>query len=183
MKSVAIIYGIAEGSWHGKLMRQALEEAGYTFEPNPEKADIVIAHSGGCFFLPFTKKHQTILLIGPPYWPGKPPFISMTEKMRYDFIHRKKEKKLGYLFVKTLWNGFYVIGDILHVFDMSRFFRQHDLMDRLPSKDILLIRNKYDTWCSPDISSIPTNNPIRFVDLPGDHDDCWLHPKAYIDLL
>ncbi|MDB5182703.1 MAG: hypothetical protein JWO47_487 [Candidatus Saccharibacteria bacterium] len=164
-------------------MQAALLKSGYTLEKNIEKANIVIAHSGGVFFLPLTEKSQTIVLIGPPYWPGKPILLCMAQKIHLDFHARQQEKKLGYWFIKTFWNGIYTVIDLLRAYMLLSYVRKHDLKDRLPNKKIIIIRNKNDAWCSPDLMDIPHKNPITFFELPGEHDDCWIHPEPYIKIL
>lgn len=45
--SVCLIYGFAEGPWHGQRFRQELERHGFVIEAKPKKAAIVIAHFAG----------------------------------------------------------------------------------------------------------------------------------------
>jgi hypothetical protein len=184
MKSVAIIDGFAEGKWHHKLLRKELEHAGFATADSTETADIIMAHSAGCFFLPVSSKPQLIILIGPPYWPGRPLIVSMFKKIYLDFIYRLRERKLGYWLIKTFWNTVYIFGDLQHVIHVGRFARKRDLLDRLKNKEVVLIRNEDDAWCTPDLKNIPfKNKSVEFYALPGEHDDCWVNPQPYAKIL
>jgi len=66
--NVCILYGIFEGSWHGKRLRLALSNQGFGISDNSSEADIIIAHSGGCLLIPTDAKARLILLVGLPYW-------------------------------------------------------------------------------------------------------------------
>jgi hypothetical protein len=69
---VFIAYGWPEGQWHGKQLRNDLIDCNYQITYSPEEADIIIAHSAGCYLLPNSLRAKLILLIGLPNWPNKP---------------------------------------------------------------------------------------------------------------
>lgn len=69
--NVFIGYGGFEGSWHGKKLRSALVDRGFSISRNCSDAEIIIAHSGGCFLVPESNCANIMILVGFPYWPGK----------------------------------------------------------------------------------------------------------------
>jgi hypothetical protein len=183
MKSVAIIYGFAEGDWQGRLMRPALKKVGFKLEKTPKLADIIIAHSGGCLTLPNTNKRQKVILIDPPYWPGKPILKSLFSQLLSDPTRRKQNGQLGYWLQKLLWNTYYIFRYPIR--NIRMYFPAHNdqLFKILPSQEIVIIRNKNDPWCTPEAKKIAIKNNIEYYELPGTHEDCWLHPEKYFTSL
>lgn len=183
MKSVAIIYGFAEGKWQGRLMRLALAEVGYRLENNPTLADVIIAHSGGCLILPNSKKQQEIILIDPPYWPGRPMLKSLFSQLLSDPTWRKQNGQLGYWLQKLLWNTYYIFRHPIRNLKMYVPSHKVRLFEILPQQEITIVRNQGDPWCSPETKSRAAKNNIPFYELPGTHDDCWLNPEKYIKVV
>ena len=183
-QSVAIIDGFAEGKWHHKILNEALMGAGYTIERDARKADIIIAHSAGCFFLPANFTDKKVLLIGPPFWPSKPLAVSMMQKIWRDFIAQIRKGNAGYWFLKTFWNIVYALSDIVHSMQIGRHARRQRFYEALQDSEVMLVRNQDDAWCTPDIESLLSGKAkIKYTQLPGEHDDCWTNPAPYIQLL
>src|SRR5690349_1106305 len=124
MTKVAIIYGWSEGPWHGKKLRQEISNAGFEIIKQPEKADIIIAHSGGCFMLPQQSRAHLVLLVGLPYWPGKHPVRSLRQKI-------KDETKNGWWLKKTYFNAYYFLTRPRRWFMMWRAWRALALPDNI----------------------------------------------------
>jgi hypothetical protein len=55
-ESVCIIYGLNEGAAMGRKLVRALKEAGFTITDDSAGADIILAHSGGCYLVPPTNR-------------------------------------------------------------------------------------------------------------------------------
>jgi len=184
MSSVAVIDGFAEGWQTSKIFREAIERAGYQVTKEAGTADVIVAHSAGCFFLPDTHKGQLVFLVGPPYWPGRPVLVSLVQKLWRDFVYRKREGRLGYWAKKHLWSLLYILTDIPHTIKLTFFVRHHDFRSRLQHTDFILVRNRDDSFCTPDIESIPFGNKkIGYHELPGEHDDLWANPGPYVKLI
>jgi len=182
-KTVAVLDGFAEGKWHSKKLRAELVNAGYTIAKDATKADIIIAHSGGCFYVPLNNTDQKVMLIGPPYWPDKSPARSMMEKIYLDMTYRMREQNFLYFLQKTQWNIIYLIADIPRALNIGKSVRLKKLVSLFNKSRVIVVRNKDDAWCMPDLKSALINEKATFYELPGEHDDCWIHPKAYVDLL
>jgi hypothetical protein len=101
MKTVAIIYGWTGGSWSTRQFRGELQKAGFKVISNREKANIIIAHSAGCYRVPNKASAQFILLIHRFMWqlfyaiirPGDI-VISLRNHKSLNFLEKLKQKKI-----------------------------------------------------------------------------------------
>ncbi|HSX47132.1 MAG TPA: hypothetical protein VLF87_04055 [Patescibacteria group bacterium] len=168
----------------GRELRRELRKQGFRLAPNAKDADIIIAHSSGCYFLPQTNKPQTMLLLGPPHWPGKSMVIRLFQKAWHDMLLVSKESRFGYWLLKLGWNLRYLAHDLPGIMEQWRRTRQHDFTQQSKDGKMIVVRNHYDIFISPDFPQFMSEHPeITYVELPGGHDDCWLHPEPYIALL
>jgi hypothetical protein len=178
-QTVAIIPGFAEGYLTGRRMRKELAKRGFDNSKDPATADVIIAHSGGCFIIPAYAAAKLIICINPPHWPGKPLRESGAEKLRVGFAASRANKAMG-LFIKAQ------IRNIFYLWNIPRYRKMWlGIKDgsawRLQMK-VVLIRNQNDTF-SPDTDTLPFETDVIAVEVPGGHDDCWDNPKPYIDVL
>jgi hypothetical protein len=183
MKSVALIEGFAGGPLHTREFRESLEKAGFKVIKDKKRADVVIAHSAGCYAVPKDAKADLLMLIGPPYWPQQPVTKRFVKHLKsskdfavrhygWKYFFQKKALEIYYSLVrhKYLWLGLI----------------NHKRLDFLihSDKNIILIRNKDDPFCSPEIKKVVERlKNIKYVELPGVHDDYVKNPQPYIDLL
>jgi len=170
---VAIIYGLAEGPWHGKRLRGALRRAGHTITTDPSEAEAIIAHSGGCYQLPDNLKASIILLVGLPYWPDKRISTSTNERFRL-------EPKSTWWLRKTGYNLYYSVTRPYHIVGIKRAYDRK----KLPSTQatIILVRNRHDPYMHPSKRPIVARD-WQNVDMSGHHDDLWANPTPYVKLL
>jgi hypothetical protein len=183
-KSVALIYGFAEGPLHGKKFTRALQTSGYEVVNNPAEADIVITHSAGCYYVPFLHNHQRILLINPTYWPGKSRRKRAIARIRFDLLHILPTRQGPYFLHKTMWNLFYAVTDSARNRDIIHRSGRYLLQASLDHHRTAIVRNTADPWLTPDVEHLRKAHPkVQIFHVPGDHDDCWLHPERYISLL
>jgi hypothetical protein len=183
MKTVAIIYGWTGGSWSTRQFRGELQKAGFKVISNREKANIIIAHSAGCYRVPNKASAQLILLIGVAYWPEK----RLRSRVLNRFINGLKENRdrgVLYIFHRFMWQLFYAIirpGDIVI---SLRNHKSLNFLEKLKQKKIIIVRNSSDEYSSPEIGTrLAEYSNIKLVELPGFHDDYYTNPKPYIDLL
>jgi hypothetical protein len=183
-QTIDIIPGFAEGSWHTRRLMKALEPYGYIQAPSSAEADIVITHSAGCFFLPNTAENTRIILINPPYWPGKPILVSVFQKTVGDFVGAVRRHHLGFWAHKTAWNLLYIALNLLRVYRIAQFARQQNFHEALRGKHVAIIRNDNDPWFTPHAAELlPKDEDFQYYHLPGEHEDCWYYTAEHAALI
>lgn len=179
MKSVGFVYGWSEGSWQSKKFRKYLERHGYTIS-NPKDADIIIAHSSGCYLVPEKNAAKQVILIGLPYWPGKSLFTSVLQNIKVGVSNHSRGTDIFWWINKMSHNLWYIVARPKASYDVLSKHR----VENLPQNNVTLVRNTDDTFCHKDINKIlPQCQKYNFVEIPGDHEDCWLHPEKYVPLI
>ncbi len=182
MDKVAIVCGWAEGPWQTKPMRRLLAEKGYEVVKDPEKADIIIAHSAGCYAELDRYQAKQILLIGPPMWPGRTLPGSTARKLKDDLYTTYSGRCWSWL-NKILHNWWYTLTTPKASYEAFRLMPKK-LPHAKPGQRIVLIRNRLDTFCHPKVAEfIAKDRGYKYKQMNGGHDDCWTRPQRYVDLL
>ncbi len=181
MKTVAFRYGWSEGPWHTKQFEKLLNSKGFDVMNDTRKADVVVAHSLGCFMLPAKMEAKRVILIGIPYWPGKSVIKSLTNNLR----HEAKQKK-GFIWwlKRSIHAAYYATLRAPYTFSGLR--KRSKLRFNLPSdpSGVIMIRNELDGFCHPDIQKIlPQTAKYRLINVGGGHEDWWINPAPYVDLI
>lgn len=175
--------GWAGGLQLSKQFRQALITAGFNIT-EPWQADVLIAHSTACYDLPIKSPINLFFLIDPPYWPGKSIFNRAVEKKRIDSKMTNQAGGWTAVLKKTVWEGLYIFKKPKYTPLALKNNPSLDFLGPLKSKQVVLVRNKDDAFCSPDIQVALSGFPnVRYAVVPGGHDDYMTNPQPYIDLL
>jgi hypothetical protein len=180
-RTVCVLFGGAEGERIAINFFRALKEAGFLIVKDSSKADIIIAHSAGCYMLPETVRARKIILINIPHWPGKSIFRGLLQKTKHDLQFSLSNRYRRWFVYKTIWNTWY----FLRIDTALKMFRGR-IRGRLwedMSAEKIIVRNTEDAFCGPDLSTLPFKHDVTHVALSGQHDDLWINPKPYIDLL
>jgi len=172
-KTACIVPGFLEGQLTAWRMRRELHRRGYTIVSDQLEADIIIAHSGGLFFV-YPHKDKQILLIDP---------LTNVENVRSDILHHIwydirhiAVKEPGYYIVKTLLN-------LTYIWNLPRWI---EMSARAPkARDLIDAHNKSTTiiTASNDQSYTLRDDVPGAILIDADHDDCWRNPSKYLDLL
>lgn len=177
---VCIVYGLNEGPTMGKPLVSVCEKAGFEIVDNPAEADLIFAHSGGCLLIPPDNRAKAIVMVGLPFWPGRPWIVSTLVKIwregrSYHHNHRLKQWLIKWThhfrYAAGLKSGWRMA--VNRAFDKPWNADRHEI----------ILRNHYDAYCTPNVHRLPFNGPRTFISLPGGHDDCWDNPKPYLRLL
>lgn len=185
MTKVKIEYGILSGKLSGARLERALRSAGYELVDDALQAEVILAHSAGCFWLPEAPSGKKLVLIDPPYWPDK----SIRERARSQRRANLQFRQFGYSFFpwfrRNLWGLYYVVRDIRRSLRIVRYAREFNLENTIRTHDhILLVRNHSDTWLTPEYARLKQlNHTLETVELPGSHEDLTHHPERYVELL
>ncbi len=164
----------------GRQLVKALKQAGFTMVSDASQADVIIAHSGGCYLVPEHNRARLIVQIGLAYWPGHIWLLSTVRKVAREISAARHEHRLGEWGRKWLYHMLYAfnLGPAL------RMARNHAATKpwNSPQRQII-VRNRHDVYCSPEVYKLAFRGPRAFISLPGEHDDCWDHPERYVSLL
>ena len=181
MKTVAILYGWSEGPWHTKKLATHLKAEGFNIINDVKTADVILAHSLGCYMLPANVKAKKIVLIGIPYWPGRSIVDSLIHNLR---LEAKQRRGFTWWLNRSIHAAFYIL--LRSPYTIKGLRKRSKLKFNLPPKntDVVLIRNELDGFCHPDIQKlIPKLSKYSLKQLPGGHEDWWINPKTYVDIL
>lgn len=173
---VSIIYGWAEGPWQGKRLRKVLHDQGYHITKNPQEADIIIAHSGGCYMVPESGKANVVLLVGMPYWPGKHPFEGVKQKIR-------DEVRDTWWYKNMLFNTYYLFTRPRRWIKMRKAWQQNAIPQDNETV-FVFVRNEEDQYAHPVHSiELAKEKDWNIEQVPGHHDHIWQYPEEYVDIL
>lgn len=183
MINVAIMEGWAGGKWHTKAFTAALQASGYAVT-DILHAEVIIAHSIACYSLPTKTPANIFMLIDPPYWPAKSIISRFLEKPRQHNHVQGQTQGWKNLIKKVFWGIVYIVAKPSYTILALKSSGQIDFLNNLSDKNVLIIRNQQDYFCSPDIQVAITTYPnVRYIVIPGEHDDYYSNPRPYIDLL
>lgn len=184
MPSVHLVYGFSEGTWHGKKFRQQLTKHGYSTTEHIDQADYVIGHSAGCYDIPPLRDEQVLMLLDPTYWPGRTlASRAWNEIMQLVLAIRPGNQPFYHLY-KTGHNIANVIRHPLRNRRLVLRARTFNLEDEVTHRQTIVVRNHGDPWMTANLDKLQLINPHLVIkQLPGEHDDCWLHPDPYINFL
>lgn len=186
MKSVCVIEGFSGGPMHTRQFRKALTDAGFQVIKNRRQADIIIAHSAGIYAVPDDARAHLIMLIGPTYWPGRPLIKRVSQHTKTSRRHHVQNFGWAYFIWKKLLELYYFFRRHnymwLGILNNNKLEHVQKLMGRADQKT-LVVRNQSDPFTSPQIKTLIKGPGVKYVELPGVHDDYVKNPKPYIDLL
>jgi hypothetical protein len=175
-QAVCVIYGFCEGPRLAEPLLRLLQQAGYAITDNPQEANIVIGHSGGCFLVPEATPAPRIIMVGLPYWPGKSTFRALVQKNRAEIHSYYREHHLSGWLRKFSWNLVYFWKFSANL----RMLRAQQRGTFWHTRNLVIVRNREDLCCTPAITAAPFRHSPAFIALPGHHDDLWLHPQDYV---
>jgi hypothetical protein len=50
-------------------------------------------------------------------------------------------------------------------------------------KQAIVVQYSYDTFCTPDLETLPFKEAPKTFEIPGHHDDCWRKPAAILRIV
>lgn len=182
-KKICMLYGLGEGpEIAGKFIASANKQ-GFVFSNNINKADIIFAHSGGCYLVPVNTKANLIVLNGLPYYPDESILKSVVQKVKYDYFQKKRSNDIGYWLYKTIWNSYYMLRHPVKGYYMFKGWKNKTLPDG-SDRRIIVIRNKYDPFSTADYCrQLARDYKWQFEEMPGAHDEVWDDPAPYVEII
>ena len=184
MKTAVILQGWAGGAWHTKKLADLLEKNDIRVISDKRAADIIIAHSVGTYDIPSGIHAELIMLIDPPYWPGKSIISRLFKKEHADTKTVRQLYGNKYWLAKKFWEGVYIILKPSYSFLAPRQVPISELLAHMAGRKVLVVRNKVDAFLTPDIrNQLQDYENVKYIELPGEHDDYYTNPQPYVDLL
>ena len=184
MKTVAVLEGWAGGPKVSRLFRQRLDENGFEITKKIHDADFIIAHSTGCHMLPKKFKADTVMLIDPPYWPGESIARRWLNMSKAELKYLRKAQGNRKFWSDKLWEAFYIFAKPAYTCSILRNESHLHFLVDLKDKNVILVRNTDDEFCSPDIKNkLKSYKNIAYAEIEGYHGNYYLNPQPYIDLL
>jgi hypothetical protein len=123
------MYGWAEGPWHAIRLVRELEARGLTVVDDVATADIIFAHSAGCYQIPKDVRAGLVLLAGLPYGPTHHLVFRLGRKLVMEFRSHYSKHELGWWVNKLLRNGWYIVTRPRATYGMLAKYR----LENLPS--------------------------------------------------
>lgn len=177
----AVSYGLFSGPAHGKRLQAAMKKAGYHEVSRQTDADIIIAHSAGCWQVTPGKTTQLIVYVGMPFALERPlkTWYAATSAMLKIMPGSTDKKWLRYV---ARHNLAFVFRQPLRNWRIIRNAKKpHRLPMGIPS---ILVINEDDVWThSPAMETHIQKHDWDFVGLPGSHNDIWQHPDRIVAII
>ena len=174
LDSFAISYGFCEGPRHAKKLNSLLNHAGYLSKPLNE-ADIIIAHSAGCWLIPNNIKPRLVIYVGMPLSSNYKTLLSANRNSLREGVHHNARVKLN--------NAYHGLRQPIRQLKIVRNFKSAKPVF-FPNSHAVFIANRHDTWPrSEKLQSYLNNHSWSFISLPGVHDDIWIHPERYVGII
>ncbi|HZP55193.1 MAG TPA: hypothetical protein VFB03_00255 [Candidatus Saccharimonadales bacterium] len=179
-----LVVGWAENRWKTHQFLKGLEKAGGLQIDNPRKADLIITHSAGGHINPNDINPKLIAIVAPCYLPEQSFLVATAKEWVMDCIYYFRH----FLFISWLKkNLYYLFFGLAHPRRTYSIYKQVIVpldLSSLKRFKVTLIRNHNDFFCSEQILNISKQySNISFYELPGRHDDLWVNPQPYINLI
>ncbi len=176
--------GWAENRWKTHKLLDGLAGAGGTPVQRAADADVLITHSAGGHVLPAGIKARLVVLISPTYVLDRPFFVSIFLEYVMDSVDYFRRLLIYPWLLKNLYYVFFGLFHPIRTVRIYQQVRQPLTIDGLKGNRILLIRNENDFFSSPQIKKLAQEQPnVKYVELPGRHDNVWIEPQPYVDLI
>jgi hypothetical protein len=186
LPTVCILYGLAEGPAHSRILRQLLEHIGFRITKNAYEADILLAHSGGYFLIPANNHDKLILLIGPCNgYRGRSMFLTQIKKVLVDLDYSVKHRLFMLWLYKSFWHAIYLAYKQRTNSVMYRGSRRlGKVLPKLNPKLLSVILYRNDPWSwHGNRDELLKLEQACLISHSGLHDDLWMHPEQYVAIL
>lgn len=178
---IHVVPGWAEGNWQFKQLVR--DDSRFQLERDAAKADVIFSHSSGVYSLPGISPHQIVLIVDPPYWPGRGIVSRIIQNVLTDTPAQIKDFGVGFWLRLRLANILYIIIEPWRHIKIWRSLRKTFELS-LKAERVALIRDRQDAYCGQAVRSLLKGYPsIRYIEVDGLHETCWAHPKRYLDVI
>jgi len=173
----ALSYGLAGGPFHARSLMRYMKAAKF-IPATLETADIIIAHSAGCWLIPSTATPRLVVYVGMPLaqtHPTKTFLQAQRNSSRYN--------RLSSQFKIRLISTYYLLIQPQHNKDIVRM-ASHARPIIFPKAKTVLIANHHDPWPkSKTLDDYLSRYNWSFISMEGAHDDIGIHPERYVEVI
>lgn len=176
-RTYAICYGLAGGSLHSRKFRRFMRQAGFVLIEDALKADIIVAHSAGCWLIEKGGRPKLVVYVGMP--------LTMARRQATWFqanLTDFRRAPIRSAKVRVV-NGYYSLSQPHRNIDILR----HPKIGQpviVPKAQAVFIANHYDPWPkTPKIGNFVRDHDWIYINMPGAHDDIWEHPARYVEII
>lgn len=181
-QTLACLYGWAEGPWLGRRFVSELASQGYILTDDIAVADIIVAHSLGCYVIPNAAHATLILLVGPSSDSLRRLASGFIHKLSDEFSYHKKNRELIWWVNKLLHNIWYVVSRPRSTVDaLTR--NDPTNMPSSQGRRVILVRPTNDPLIMTDPESAARHAGYEYAEIVGGHDHVWERPGPYVELL
>jgi hypothetical protein len=175
--SFAISYGFVGGKLHSRGLLKRMHEAGFQ-ATSLKQADVIIAHSAGCWLIPKQAKPKLIVYIGMPLATDKPQ-ETWRKAVKSGYTNNSLKRSLK-VTSKNVFYGLKQPGRNLNIIT-SASKSAPVIFEGVPG---IFITNRHDPWPqAARLDEFTRTRPWSFINLTGSHDDIWDHPDRYVDII
>lgn len=183
VQKVYIAPGWTEANQHIKKFAGGFDN-NLRLTKNPVEADVIIGHSAGCYMLPPKINPGIIMLINPPYGLSGFLLYSILRNVVFDIPLQTRAWGTGAWLSLRFGNILGLLNLRSNLIKVRRSIQKTDFLTSLKKWPVIVVRNKQDVFCDPEIQELLKKyNNVVYEELPGLHEDCWINPKPYIELL
>jgi hypothetical protein len=179
--SYAISFGIFSGKLHGKEMRSLLSQRGYEERTDVTDADVIIAHSAGCWLIDEAANPKLVFYIG----------AAINNPSFHNWAMANKNNTRAFMRDRSLKGGAKILGEHI-IYGTLQPKRNRDILKKsktavlraYPDAQVVFIANQDDPWPNGAIlEKFLDDQPWSFISLPGSHDNVWLKPETYVAII
>ncbi len=181
--SFGITYGFLGGHLVSRRLRRLMKAGGFDHCADLNDADIVIAHSAGCWEAGDLKPRLLVMVGLPMAKPGLPTSFRANRARTSTYLaNRHIPQGLS----MTGFNLYYGLRQPRRNLKIIRNAKGLQVTATKPEEiPVLFIINRNDPWTqNPDeLQNCLQNKDWVFLGLPGSHDDIWEHPSRYVEII
>lgn len=177
----AMNYGFITGPRHSRRLRELLGQAGYAETTDLAKADIIIAHSSGCWLLPVNISPKLMCFFAPALNPA----IS-SSWYQANWLPVWTTIKQGAWANVTRATARYALYGTTQFRRNLRIIRgiKQAKLPACAHSQVVFIANHDDPWPqAPILRTYLRDRPWAFISLSGAHEAIWQHPDLTVAII
>lgn len=181
-RTYALVYGFLAGPGNGRKLRSLLEAEGLRPADKTKDADILIAHSAGCWMIPADSKARLVVFIAMPFAQDDPKRTFRRANLQNTVTAFKDHRALD-LLARMRFSLYYGLAQPRRNYAITKQARD-PRPNILPDASHVFIANRQDPWVNtPQLDDLSTSKPWAFIGMSGSHDDIWKHPDRYSPII